>query len=131
MQSQTCAYTSGIASTMAAAGMGAPDPSAFTRLAGLTPAALTGRFSAAAAASSRNPYTFAYENFKSSPHTSGLGHHSAPYNQLIRLDDIRNYAGHQAQAAAAAASAEHFGMLMKQQQQQQQQQQRDPRESAY
>lgn len=66
MQSQTCAYTSGIASTMA--GMSAADPSAFTRL-GLAP--LSGRL---AAASSRNPYALAYDNFKTNPHNGGFGH---------------------------------------------------------
>ncbi|VDP02775.1 unnamed protein product [Soboliphyme baturini] len=115
MQPQTCAYTpTGIASSMAAASMAAgmaADPSAFTRLTGLNP--LSRGF---AAASTRTPY-FAYDNFKSSPHPSSLGHPSTPYNQLIRLDDIRNYAGQ----AAAAASAEHLSMLVK----------RDPREVVY
>ncbi|KFD49549.1 hypothetical protein M513_09574 [Trichuris suis] len=112
MQPQTCAYTpTGIASSMAAAGM-TPDPSAFTRLAGLNPLSRT-----FAAASSRSPY-FAYENFKSPAHPNALSHpnYSAPYNHLIRLDDIRNYAGQ-----AAAASAEHLSMLVK----------RDPREAVY
>uniref|UniRef100_A0A5S6QC77 C2H2-type domain-containing protein n=1 Tax=Trichuris muris TaxID=70415 RepID=A0A5S6QC77_TRIMR len=112
MQPQTCAYTpTGIASSMAAAGM-TPDPSAFTRLAGLNPLSRT-----FAAASSRAPY-FAYENFKSPAHPNALSHpnYSAPYNHLIRLDDIRNYAGQ-----AAAASAEHLSMLVK----------RDPREAVY
>lgn len=74
MQSQNCAYTSGIASSMAAASMSAAaaDPSAFTRLAGLTP--LSGRL--AAAATTRNPYSFAYDNFKPNAHTAaGLSHH--------------------------------------------------------
>ncbi|XP_003373621.1 zinc finger protein [Trichinella spiralis] len=44
-------------------------------------------------------------------------HRYTPYNHLIRLDDIRNYAGQ----AAAAASAEHLSMLVK----------RDPREAVY
>ncbi|KRZ12547.1 Zinc finger protein rotund [Trichinella zimbabwensis] len=113
MQPQTCAYTpTGIASSMAAAGMTA-DPSAFTRLAGLNP--LSRSF---AAASSRTPY-FAYDNFKSPAHPNALTHpnYSTPYNHLIRLDDIRNYAGQ----AAAAASAEHLSMLVK----------RDPREAVY
>ncbi|KRX57729.1 Zinc finger protein rotund [Trichinella sp. T9] len=111
MQPQTCAYTpTGIASSMAAAGMTA-DPSAFTRLAGLNP--LSRSF---AAASSRTPY-FAYDNFKSPAHPNALTHPNTPYNHLIRLDDIRNYAGQ----AAAAASAEHLSMLVK----------RDPREAVY